>query len=136
MTRPKRNALIDAAAVLAGLGRELEIDLGNVDHDAIGIGNGEGPHVDLAGEVDDQPGLLVVAGEPGLARHRDRIVRAVTGTGIWARGGYRPKHCEAGKNGGSIPQQYRARGSPPLLQPPVLLEPFVLLLRHPMVKRS
>ena len=67
--------LDDAAAVLAGLRRELEIDLGDVDHHAIGIGDGEGAHVDLAGEVDDEPGLLVVAGEAGLARDRDRLVR-------------------------------------------------------------
>ncbi len=66
--------LHDAAAVLAGLRRELEIDLGDVDHHAIGIGDGEGPHVDLAGEIDDEPGLLVVAGEAGLARDRNHVV--------------------------------------------------------------
>ena len=45
----------------------------SIDH-AIGIGDGEGAHVDLAGEVDDEPGLLVVAGEAGLARDRNRVV--------------------------------------------------------------
>ena len=80
--------LDDAAAALPGLRRELEIDLGDIDHHAIGIGDGEGAHIDLAGEVDDEPGLLVVTGEPGLARDRRRLVHR----------GYRHRHLGAGRN--------------------------------------
>ena len=119
--------LDDAAAVLAGLRRELEIDLGDIDHHAIGIGDGEGAHIDLAGEVDDEPGLLVVTGEAGLARDRKRLVR---------RGGDRHRHLgagrnraqqrEAGTNGGQQPQQY---ASPRLTttSPAIPLWSFVLL---------
>jgi hypothetical protein len=82
--------------------RELEVDLGDVDHHAIGIGDGEGPHVDLASEIDDEPGLLVVAGEAGLARDRNRVVgrhgHRHLGTG---RG--RAWQGEASPNGGSNP---------------------------------
>ncbi len=94
--------LDDAPAVLAGLGRELEIDLGNVDDHPIGIGNGEGAHIDPVAEIDHEPGLLVVAGEAGVGRHRDRVARP------WQRHlrprGPGPKHHQAGHGGGSHPR--------------------------------
>ena len=62
--------LDQAAAGLAGLGRQLEHHLRQVDDHAIGIGEGEGAQIDLAREIHDEAGLAVVAAEPGVGRDR------------------------------------------------------------------
>ena len=67
--------LDQAAALLAGLGRQLEGDLRQVDHHAIGIGEREGGDVDLLGEVDDKAGLLVVAADAHVGGGGQRFCR-------------------------------------------------------------
>ena len=62
--------LDQAAAGFAGLGRQVEGHLRQVDHHAIGIGEREGPQIDLLREVHDEAGLGVVAADPGVGRHR------------------------------------------------------------------
>ncbi len=49
--------------LLAGLGREVEGDLRQVEHHAIGIGQGEGGDIDLAGRGPYETGLLVIAAD-------------------------------------------------------------------------
>ena len=55
--------LDQAAALLAGMRRQLEGDLRQVDHDSIGIGEREAGDIDLAREVDHETGLFGVAAE-------------------------------------------------------------------------
>ena len=70
MTRPKRNALTRPRLDLAGLGRQAERHLRQIDHHAIGIGERERPQIDLLGEIHDKAGLGVVAADPGVGRDR------------------------------------------------------------------
>ncbi|MGY3137978.1 hypothetical protein ACVWZM_008660 [Bradyrhizobium sp. USDA 4501] len=82
----------------AGAGRELKIDLRDIDHDAVGVSQREGAKFDLAVEVEDESGLLGVAGEPGAGcdreirgargRRRRAVLRALSG----ARGAGNGKH--------------------------------------------
>ena len=59
-------------AVLAGLGRQVEGHLRQVDHHAIGVGEREGAQIDLAREIHDEAGERVVAADPGVGRDRKR----------------------------------------------------------------
>ena len=79
ITRPKRNALTRPRPLLARLGRQLEGDLRQVDDDPVGIGESEGAQVDLLGQIDHEPGLLVVAAEAGVGgdgKASDRLPRS------------------------------------------------------------
>ena len=62
--------LDQAAAGLAGLGRQVERHLRQVDHHPIGIGEREGAQIDLLREIHDEAGLGVIAADPGVGRDR------------------------------------------------------------------
>ena len=83
--------LHQAAALLAGLGRQLEGDLRQIDHHAIGIGEREGGQIDLLAEVDHKAGLLVVAAEAHVGGHRERVGRRHRPCGNAARSARPPK---------------------------------------------
>ncbi len=53
---------------VAGLGRQLEVHLGQIDDHPVRIGKRKGREVDLAVQVDHKPGLLVVAADPQVGR--------------------------------------------------------------------
>ena len=66
----KAERLDQATAAFAGLRRELEGHLWDVDDDTVGIGKRECVQVDLAGQIHDEADLIVVAAEPHVARDR------------------------------------------------------------------
>ena len=82
------------AAALAGLRRQLEGHLRQVDDHAIGVGEREGAQVDLAREVHDEAGAGVVAAEPGVGRDRKRRPRPAARAAFCAadRSQFRPSH--------------------------------------------
>ena len=65
--------LDQASPLLAGLGRQLEHDLRQIDHHPIGVGEGESGEIDPAVEIHDKAGLLAVGADPHVACHRMRI---------------------------------------------------------------
>ena len=74
------------APLVPGLGRQLEGHLRDVDHDPVGIGQREGPQIDLAGQVHHEADLIVVAAEPGIGRDRvDDRARAPSAPGPGSR---------------------------------------------------
>ena len=97
--QPVAERLHQAAALLAGLGRQLEGDLRQIDHHPIGIGQGEGREIELLAEVDHHTGLLVVAADPDVARDRERVGR---------RGGSRQRAGPLGGRRQSRHEQARA----------------------------
>ena len=94
--------LDEAPALLAGPGRELEIDLGNVDHHPIGIGKREGAQVDLwLRSITRRVCLSSPARRASVATG---IASPGPGSGIGpAR--FRPKHRQAGHSSGSHPRR-------------------------------
>jgi hypothetical protein len=71
----KTECFDQATPRLPDLGRKLERDLRHVHHHPVGVGEGEGADVDLAAQIDDQPGLRIVAAEPHVARDREIVRR-------------------------------------------------------------
>ena len=65
--QPVAKRLDQAAALLAGLGRQLEVHLRQVHHDAVGIGECKGRDVDFSTEVDHKSRLLVVPADAHVA---------------------------------------------------------------------
>ena len=64
--------LDQAAAVLAGLRRQLEGHLRQVNHHPVRIGEREGRHIDFLRQIHDKPCLLVVAADPDVGGDRKR----------------------------------------------------------------
>ena len=77
--QPVAERLDQTAALLGGLGRKLEGDLWQVDHDAVGIGERKCGKVDLAIEIDDKTRLLVVSADAQIGRNDRGFVRSGQG---------------------------------------------------------
>ena len=63
--------LDQTAPCRAGTGRELEIDLGNIDDDAIGVGQREGAELNGPVEIEDETGLFSIARQAGAGSDRE-----------------------------------------------------------------
>ena len=77
--------LDQAAAALAGLGRQLKRHLRDVEDDAVGVGERKGAHIDLAAQIHDEAGCRLVAAEPDVGRDRKRVGAGVVAGGPAAR---------------------------------------------------
>jgi hypothetical protein len=80
----------------ASSGLELKADLGNIHDHPIGIGQRESAKLDRAVEVENEAGLLGIAGQPdlggdGKVRRRDRIRRFTLGRA--ANAGAQTQQC-------------------------------------------
>ena len=120
MTRPKRNALTSPRPVSPVLRRQLEGHLRQVDHHAVGIGEREGAQIDLAREIHDEAGLVVVAADPGVGRDR-KLAAAGAGAAVRARpSGAIPAPRQQHKRDARLmrsrrPNCHESRASEPLL---------------------
>ncbi len=68
--QPEAERLDQAAPVIAGMRRQLESHLGNIEDEAVGVGERKDVQVDLAIEIHDEAGLGGVAAEPDIGRDR------------------------------------------------------------------
>jgi hypothetical protein len=53
--------------------QQLKRHLRDVEDDAVGVGQREGAHIDLAAQIHDQAGRRFVAAEPDVGRDRKRV---------------------------------------------------------------
>ncbi len=78
--------LDQSAARGSGTGRELEADLRNIDDHAIRIGQRKGAKLDGFVEIEDETGLLAVAGQAGIGGDRKIRCHGRSGRGGIRRG--------------------------------------------------
>ena len=103
--KPVAPARDEAAPGQSGVGGRSELDLRQIEDDAIGIGKGERADLDLLAEIEDEARLFLVAGDARIACPRHRRTGRVEGR-PQCRDGVRPR---ARRIGGSARSATKAR---------------------------